>query len=105
LIQNSVHALKESSSPRISIRIQKFQKIYGTGEVQLTVEDNGPGIKKENLDKIFIPFFTTSPSGTGLGLPICQKILELHNGRIEALSEEGAFTKFTVVLPLFSGKR
>ncbi|MBI4924590.1 MAG: hypothetical protein HY843_01585, partial [Bdellovibrio sp.] len=55
-------------------------------------------------DKIFIPFYTTSPSGTGLGLPICQKIIEAHRGRIEVQSEEGRLTRFTVILPYFQDK-
>jgi signal transduction histidine kinase len=63
------------------------------------VQDNGKGIKKEHLDKLFIPFFTTSPKGTGLGLSISQKIVEAHRGRIEVATEEGRFARFSVVLP------
>jgi len=68
-------------------------------EVSLVVEDHGRGIKRENLDKLFIPFFTTSPSGTGLGLSISQKIVESHRGRFEVVSEEGRFTRVSVILP------
>ena len=71
-------------------------------EVVATVEDNGHGIKREHLDKLFIPFFTTSPSGTGLGLSISHKIIEAHKGRIEVASEEGRFTRFSVILPVAS---
>lgn len=100
LIQNSGRALEKKSDgsalTRVSVEIQN-RSLYA--EVVLSVEDNGVGIKKENLDKIFIPFFTTSPSGTGLGLPISQKIVNSHNGRFEVLSEEGRFTRFSVILP------
>ncbi len=68
-------------------------------EVALIIEDTGVGIKKEHLDKLFIPFFTTSPQGTGLGLSICQKIVEAHRGRIEVVSEENSFSRFAVILP------
>jgi len=81
---------------RVSVDIEGKGK---SSEAVITVEDNGVGIKKENLEKLFIPFFTTSPSGTGLGLSISQKIIEAHRGRIEVSTEEGRFTRFSVILP------
>lgn len=68
--------------------------------VRVTVEDNGPGISEEVKDRIFEPFFTTKPSGegSGLGLDICRKIVERHNGKIHFESEPGK-TKFFVYLP------
>ncbi len=93
LVQNSIQAGAKA--------IQMWTESLGQGstqEIQLCVEDNGAGITRENLDKLFIPFFTTSPSGTGLGLSICQKIIEAHRGRIEVSSEPGK-TRFTVILP------
>jgi signal transduction histidine kinase len=99
LIQNSARALETVAHEK---RIRVTVEALGQGdarEVHLGVEDNGPGIPRENLEKLFIPFFTTSPSGTGLGLSICQKIIEAHHGRIEVFSEPGRITRFTVVLP------
>jgi signal transduction histidine kinase len=103
LIQNSVRAIENrgSSTREKLIRV----RVEGGGSSELSeavvsVEDTGHGIKKENLDKLFIPFFTTTPSGTGLGLSISQKIIEAHRGRIEVASEEGRFTRFSVILPL-----
>lgn len=103
LIQNSVKSIleknaKETSSPgliRVSVEPEG-------SEVSIVVEDNGKGIKKEHLDKLFIPFFTTSPSGTGLGLSISHKIIEAHRGRIEISTEEGRFARFSVVLPILA---
>ena len=100
LIQNSVKALegKPGGEGRVDVSVD----VEGQGksrEVIATVEDNGKGIKREHLDKLFIPFFTTSPSGTGLGLSISQKIIEAHHGRIEVATEEGRFTRFSVILP------
>lgn len=101
LIQNSVKALKEKKEKQGQFDglIRVFIETEGS-EVALVVEDNGPGIKKEHLEKLFIPFFTTSPSGTGLGLSISQKIIESHRGRIDVATEEGRFARFSVVLPI-----
>lgn len=99
LLQNSVKAVSSKEAGQIEVQVFREHSNEGP-EVKVTVEDNGAGIKRENIEKIFIPFFTTSPSGTGLGLSICQKMVEAHRGRIEVISEEGVFTRFTVTFPL-----
>ena len=68
-------------------------------EVQITFEDTGNGISKENLPKIFNPFFSTRSDGTGLGLSITKNIVEQHGGRIEVESEVNQGTKFIITLP------
>jgi two-component system NtrC family sensor kinase len=70
--------------------------------VVISVRDTGSGISKTNLDKIFLPFFTTKPvgKGTGLGLHVAYKIIRSHGGRIEVRSEEGQGAEFLVHLPL-----
>jgi two-component system sensor histidine kinase HydH len=98
LIQNAHHALEGKTSGMIRVSVGIEGETPNT-EVTLVVEDTGHGIKKEHLDKLFIPFFTTSPQGTGLGLSISQKIVEAHRGRIEVASEEERFTRFSVLLP------
>lgn len=98
LIQNAVRAVQGATNPKVSIRCQKIM-LSTVSWVELTVEDNGKGIPQENIEKIFIPFFTTSPEGTGLGLSICQKIVEGHGGRMSVQSEVGRFTRFSVLLP------
>jgi len=104
LIQNSVKSLESrSDGGRIQVRVDLDREGQHGGEVSLSVEDNGRGIKKEHLEKLFIPFFTTSPSGTGLGLSISQKILEAHRGRIDVATEEGRFARFTAILPYERG--
>jgi len=72
------------------------------GEVQIELEDEGPGIPAENLGRIFDPFFTTKPpgQGTGLGLAIAQGYVNDHGGRIEVSSVVGKGSVFRVVLPL-----
>lgn len=68
--------------------------------VRCRLSDTGKGIRREDLGRIFNPFFTTKPDGTGLGLSIAHRILEAHRGRIEVSSQEGAGTTFTLTLPV-----
>ena len=72
------------------------------GEVEIELEDEGPGIPEEHLGRIFDPFFTTKPpgQGTGLGLAIAQGIVHDHGGRIEVSTVFGKGSVFRVVLPL-----
>lgn len=71
--------------------------------VLIEVEDNGCGIKKEDISRIFDPFFTTRPTGTGLGLSITKRIVEEHGGKIEVESEYGKGSKFKIYLPTEEG--
>jgi signal transduction histidine kinase/CheY-like chemotaxis protein len=75
------------------------------GRIQITIEDDGPGIPAEHLAHIFEPFFTTKGvgQGTGLGLSICQSIVREHGGAIEADSVVGRGTLFRISLPIVSG--
>lgn len=75
------------------------------GYVRFDISDTGSGIPRDNIKKIFEPYFSTKETGTGLGLAIVQKIVEVHNGTIDVESEEGKGTKFTVRLPKANGAR
>jgi signal transduction histidine kinase len=66
--------------------------------------DTGKGISAEGLEKIFKPFYSTRPGGTGLGLPTTKKIIEAHGGTISVQSEPGKGTKFSIRLPLKNSK-
>lgn len=66
----------------------------------MTIKDNGNGMDEETIDRLFTPFFTTKIYGTGLGLPICQRIIEAHNGRIEINSVIGQGTTITLRFPV-----
>lgn len=68
--------------------------------IDIEIQDTGKGITAENLDKIFTPFFTTRAKGTGLGLPVSKKIVEMHGGTLEVESEINKGTVFTIHLPL-----
>jgi signal transduction histidine kinase len=69
--------------------------------VRLTVEDRGPGLPDEILERIFEPFFTTKPEGkgTGLGMWIIHRVIEEHNGHILTTTSPGEFTRFHIDLP------
>ena len=68
--------------------------------IETDIADTGEGISKENLEKIFDPLFPTKPRGTGLGLSVCQSIIEGHKGAIEVKSEVEKKTKFIVKLQI-----
>ncbi|MGL5271841.1 MAG: sensor histidine kinase [Selenomonadaceae bacterium] len=99
LIINAVHAI-QAASRKGRIVIKTFKK---NGAVYCSIQDNGIGIKKENLNSIFMPFFTTKEvgKGTGLGLSIAYDIIvNKHEGKINIETEEGVGTTFIIRLPL-----
>ncbi|NOY65226.1 MAG: PAS domain S-box protein [Nitrospirae bacterium] len=66
--------------------------------IKMTIRDNGRGIRPEDLERVMKPFFTTKKKGTGLGLPICRKIVEAHGGRFSIFSTEGKGTEVLILL-------
>lgn len=68
--------------------------------IVIEIRDTGPGIKVENLNKIFDPYYTTKAKGTGLGLAIVHKIVEAHNGSIKVRSIPGQGTSFIISVPV-----
>ncbi len=69
-------------------------------QVVVEVRDTGPGIAHDDLERIFSPFFTTKPQGTGLGLAIVRKVVDAHDGHIDAISAPGRGAMFRVTLPV-----
>ncbi|MGC2323430.1 MAG: ATP-binding protein, partial [Terriglobales bacterium] len=69
-------------------------------EAQLEVRDHGPGIPDELRDKIFNLYFTTKKNGSGIGLAMAYRVMQLHNGSVEYESQEGQGTTFRLRLPL-----
>lgn len=69
-------------------------------DAEVEVEDKGPGISQEVLERLFEPFYTTKDKGMGMGLPISQTIVQDHGGRIWADSTPGSGTCFRLVLPI-----
>ncbi len=68
--------------------------------VAIAVKDTGPGVTPENMQKLFQPLFTTKLRGIGLGLAVSKKLVEANGGRIEAASQPGKGTTFTIYLPV-----
>jgi signal transduction histidine kinase len=98
IIVNAETEMKQSRGKgKLLIKTEKVGK-----NIRVSFEDNGPGIAKENLDRIFHPFFTTKDvgEGTGLGLSICYGIIAEHNGKIWAESQTGKGATFIVELPI-----
>lgn len=89
LITNAIQAMNGSGTITISARMDQ-------NNIVIEVEDSGPGINDEDLDKIFEPLFTTKEAGTGLGLASCKNIIERHRGTITARNNP---TTFTITLP------
>ena len=85
VVQNALDATERQPRARVEVRL--FRR--GAGAV-VEVRDNGVGMAPEHREKIFLPFFTTKPTGTGLGMAIVKKIMDLHNGEIEIDSLPGA---------------
>jgi two-component system nitrogen regulation sensor histidine kinase NtrY len=77
-------------------RIRLSARLDSRGRVLVQVSDNGPGIPEENLEKIFIPFFSTKEGGSGIGLSLSRQIMRLHNGTISVSSRPGEETVFTL---------
>ncbi len=96
LVLNAVEALEKGGE--INLYTHFVQTSKGP-EVHIVVEDNGPGMSKELLARIFTPFFTTKPSGTGLGLALVKHYVEDAGGQIHVFSEEGKGTRFELVFP------
>ncbi len=93
LLLNALDATSETNTPEISV----FAKMNLKGNVQVTITDNGKGIPEEVLDSIFIPFFTTKATGSGIGLSLCKQIMMLHQGKISVKSEINTGTEFSLI--------
>ncbi len=90
LIKNAIQAFDEQTDKRIELTAFTSDK----GRPVISVRDNGPGIDPEALEKIFIPFFSTKKSGSGIGLSLSRQIMRVHEGRISVKSQLGEGTEF-----------
>jgi signal transduction histidine kinase len=98
IVKNGFEAMAEGGEFTVTTT---FKPDPNPGWVEITFSDSGPGIREENKKYLFSPFFTTKLKGTGLGLPICHRIIvERHKGKIHFESEEGKGTTMKVELPV-----
>jgi signal transduction histidine kinase len=89
LLVNAIEAVKDRESPRISLSAETQ-----SNRVVVKVADNGMGMPTELMEKIFIPFFSTRKTGSGIGLSLCKQIMLLHKGNIQVQSAEGKGSAF-----------
>jgi nitrogen fixation/metabolism regulation signal transduction histidine kinase len=94
LVTNSIYALENRPNPFVQVMFVNHQDYLA-----LEIKDNGKGIPAENMDKIFVPFFTTRSNGSGIGLTISRNIMKLHNGWIEVESVENTGSVFRMIFP------
>jgi two-component system sensor histidine kinase AtoS len=95
VIRNAIQAMPHGGSLTISTHY-----MADLGEVSVSVTDTGEGIRKEDLSRIFSPFFSTRVDGSGLGLTLTNRIVQHHGGRVTVTSEVGEGTSVTLVLPV-----
>ncbi len=95
LLLNAVQAMPDGGKLYVKAHREEDSHVIMIG-------DTGVGIPKETLENLFKPLFTTKAKGTGLGLAVCKKIVDAHNGSIEVESKEGKGTIFTVTLPVYT---
>jgi signal transduction histidine kinase len=100
-------SLKTSRHFTESVRLSRQVEMLLPGQsgkeeqfLRIHIRDNGPGIPTEVQDRIFVPFFTTKKTGTGIGLPIAQKIVHAHGGVLDMDSEIGKGTEFIIKIPM-----
>ncbi len=96
LLNLALNAVQSLSGPGIVT----IKLIQGRNDVSIIVEDTGSGIPREDMDKIFYPFYSTKEGGSGLGLSIVYRIVEDHGGRISVESQPGKGSRFTVKIPV-----
>jgi len=104
LIKNALDAQAEQSHPQVRI-ITREQGQTGSRVLEIRIEDQGPGFAIESLGRVFEPYVTSKPKGTGLGLAIVKKIVEEHEGTIEAANQQTSGAAITVKLPYPKGRR
>jgi signal transduction histidine kinase len=97
LVENACQAMKSGGT--VQILVHRGQ-LRGEPAVRIEIADSGQGMEQGVRERALDPFFTTRPSGTGLGLPIVHRIIEAHGGEIRLDSEEGQGTTVTLLLPL-----
>ena len=101
LIINAIEAVAGKGDVTVSVA-RSHDQAYAESEAVVEVTDNGPGISEADLTRIFNPFYTTRPGGTGLGLPAVRRVARSHGGRVEVDSTLGKGSTFSIHLPINS---
>jgi PAS domain S-box-containing protein len=102
LMSNAADAMADGGKLRIYSQICKAD---GADLLRVCVSDSGCGIREDLMEKIYEPFFTTKTRGTGLGIPICRKLIEAHDGTLTVRSKVNEGTTVEITLPLHNSKK
>ena len=94
VLKNATEALSDTADPRIEVSVYT----NANQNIIIDVTDNGSGIEPEALERIFIPFYTTKNTGSGIGLSLSQRIMQMHQGNLLVQSEVGEGTTFSLQL-------
>ncbi len=100
IVLNAVEAAPQAGEVRVTTRSQPLSGDDDNSEIVIEVWNSGTAIAAEDLTHLFEPFYTTKPGGTGLGLAVCQAIMEEHGGSASVQTNIGNGTQFTLTLPL-----
>ncbi|MCX8092549.1 MAG: HAMP domain-containing histidine kinase [Candidatus Goldbacteria bacterium] len=100
LLSNAKDAIINIKNPEIKIIARKIKN-----KVHISIIDNGHGIKSDDINSIFVPFWTTKENGLGLGLAICKSIIEKHKGNISVRSKLNKGSEFIISLPLIEQRK
>jgi signal transduction histidine kinase len=92
MVKNAIEAVEHQKHPVVKLIGSNDDK----GNVFIKIHDNGQGIEPEALERIFIPFYTTKKTGSGIGLALSQQIMQLHKGTLTVDSVPEQYTEFTL---------
>ncbi|WP_392432895.1 sensor histidine kinase [Yersinia sp. HM-2024] len=98
LLSNAIQAIQHTPTPTVTFTINMTSKQW-----VIQIEDNGPGLTHQQLDSLFTPFYTTRESGLGLGLTLCETLVQRMGGDIKAGNHEHGGACFTLTFPLIAG--
>ena len=96
LLHNAIDAVAQTPDPRIGISSTRFND----RQIGITITDNGCGVTPGSMDQIFVPFFSTKPGGSGIGLSLARQIALAHGGGIDVEHRQSGGTAFTLILPV-----
>lgn len=96
LVHNAIDAVAETAAPRVELN----GRLLDSCQIGITVTDNGCGVTPESVDQIFVPFFSTKPSGSGIGLSLARQIALAHGGGIDVEHQPSGGSAFTLLLPV-----
>jgi signal transduction histidine kinase len=101
LVMNAIEATRDVHDG--TRRVTVSTRVEDPSQVAVSISDTGPGVREEAIDRLFEPFYTTKPSGMGMGLSVSRSIVESHGGRLLASVNRGPGATFTFTLPATGG--